>query len=69
MNDSNDGSIGSPVLALLDHPVEGVERLAHVGQLLGIGVGQRLGHLVEVGLGHLLAEPLHQLLEVLAGVG
>jgi hypothetical protein len=55
-------------LALLDHPVEGVEALAHVGQLLGIGVGQRFGHLVEVGLGHLLAQLLHQLLEVLAGL-
>ena len=56
-------------LALLDHPVEGVEGLAHVGQLLGVGIGQRLRHLLEVGPGHLLAEPLHQLLEVLAGLG
>ena len=50
MNDSNDGIERLAGLALLDHPVEGVEGLAHVGQLLGIGVGQGLGHLVEVGL-------------------
>ena len=56
-------------LPLLDHPVEGVEGLAHVGQLRGIGIGQRLRHLIEVGPGHLLAQPLDQFLEVLARLG
>ena len=61
--------MGSPRFALLEHAVEGVEALPHVGQLLGIGIGQGLGHLLEEGLGHLLAQLLHQLLEVLPGLG
>ena len=56
-------------LPLLDHPVERVECLAHVVELGGVGVGERLGHLVEVGLRHLFAQPLHELLEVLARLG
>ena len=56
-------------LALLDHPVEGVEGLAHVLELGRVRVRQGLGHLVEVGLRHLLAELLHEFLEVLAGLG
>ena len=69
MNDSKLGSIGLARLALLDHPVEGVECLAHVLELCRVGIAERLGHLVEVGPGDLLAQPLHQLLEVLAGLG
>ena len=53
-------------LALFDHPVEGVEGVAHVLELGRVGVGQRLRHLLEVGTGHLLTETLHQVLEVLA---
>ncbi len=34
-----------------------------------VGVAERLGHLVEVGPGDLLAQPLHQLLEVLTRLG
>ena len=56
-------------LALLDHPVEGVEHLPGPLELLGVGVGHGLGHLVEEALGDLLAQLLEQLLEVLAGLG
>ena len=69
MNDSNDGSMGSPASRCSIIRLRASKPFPHVGQLLGIGVGQRLGHLVEVGLGHLLAQLLHQLLEVLAGLG
>ncbi len=41
-------------LALLDHPVEGVERLPGPFHLLGVRVGQGLGHLVEPALRDLL---------------
>jgi hypothetical protein len=65
MNDSKEGSISS----LLDHPVERIERLPHVGQCRRIGVGERLRHLFEVGPGHLLAEPLDEVLEMLTRLG
>ena len=53
----------SPRLALLEHAVEGVERLAHPGQLLGVGGAHGLGHALEVGVGDLLAQLLDELLE------
>ena len=34
-----------------------------------VRVRHRLGHLVEVGLGHFLAQALHEVFEVLAGLG
>ena len=69
MNDSKEGSRSSPALALLHHPVQGVEHLPDPLELLGVGVGHGLGHLVEPALGDLLAQLLEQLLEVLAGLG
>jgi hypothetical protein len=63
------GVDGLARLALLDHPVQRVERLPQMLQLCRVGVGQRVGHLLEVGPGDLLAQTLDQLLEMLARLG
>ena len=54
-------------LALLEHLVERVVRVAHARHLLGVHVGERVGRPLEEGVGHLAAELLDQLLEAARG--
>ncbi len=51
---------------MLEHPIEGIEGVAHPGQLFGVGIGKRIRHLLEVGASYLFAKAFHQLFEVLA---
>ena len=69
MNDSNDGSISSPAsrCSIIRLSASNASRMW--ASCCGIGIGERLGHLLEVGPGDLFAQPLDQLLEVLAGLG
>ena len=54
---------------LFEHLVELGHHVLGAGQVLGAHVAHGTGHLVEVALGHFLAQPLDELVELLARLG